>query len=149
MRTQQLAMILFFSAATVGLSLWGDERSTAIAASVSAQSSSQPLTINARNIRITATPRNLDKENVAKGIAFEVTLETHVHPLVDDLTKVSALIADGKRYAPLAWEGSAPGGHHRKGLLRFGGIAPQPAAVELQIHLTGDTAPRSFRWMLK
>jgi hypothetical protein len=57
---------------------------------------------------------------------FEVTLETHTQSLNDDLSRSSALIADGKQYLPLDWKGAAPGGHHRKGLLRFKAVAPQP-----------------------
>ena len=28
-------------------------------------------------------------------------------------------------------------------------ITPQPHSVELQIHLGGETAPRSFKWLMK
>jgi hypothetical protein len=59
------------------------------------------------------------------------------------------LIADGAKYLPLSWEGTAPGGHHRKGVLRFKAIVPPPRSVELQILLSGDTSPRSFTWRLK
>jgi hypothetical protein len=81
--------------------------------------------------------------------SFEVTLESHTRSLNDDLAKSAVLIADGTSYPPLGWEGAAPGGHHRKGLLRFKAIVPQPPLIELQIRLAGDTAPRSFRWTLK
>jgi hypothetical protein len=104
-------------------------------------------TSNERGIKVVATPRNLSNE--AQSWDFEVTLETHTQALNDDLAKSSALIADGKRYAPLAWEGAPPGGHHRKGLLRFKRIIPQPPSAELQIRLAGETAPRSFQWLLK
>lgn len=106
-----------------------------------------PQTSNERGIKVVVTPRNL--LNQAQSWDFEVTLETHTQALNDDLAKSSALIADGKRYAPLAWEGAPPGGHHRKGLLRFKTIIPQPPSVELQIRLAGETAPRSFQWLLK
>ena len=104
-------------------------------------------TSNERGVKVTVTPRNLLNE--AETWGFEVILETHTQSLNDDLAKSSTLIAVGKQYAPLEWEGALPEGHHRKGLLRFKAIAPQPPSVELQIHLTGEAAPRNFQWFLK
>lgn len=106
-----------------------------------------PQTNNEREIKVVVTPKNL--LNQAQNWDFEVTMESHTQALNDDLAKSSALIADGKRYAPLAWEGAPPGGHHRKGVLRFKAIIPQPPSVELQIRLAGETTPRSFKWLLK
>jgi len=105
-----------------------------------------PQTSNVRGIKVTA--RLQDISNVSKTWNFEVTLETHTQALSDDLVKSSTLIADGKRYLPLAWAGAPPGGHHRKGVLRFKAAGPQPRSMELQIRLTGDTSPRSFKWLL-
>ena len=106
-----------------------------------------PQTSNDRGVKVAVTPQNLLKE--AKTWDFEVTLETHTQALSEDLVKSSTLISDGKQYAPLGWEGAPPGGHHRKGSLRFKTITPQPPLVELQIRLTGEAAPRSFKWFLK
>ncbi len=106
-----------------------------------------PQIHNERGIKVTATlQRTL---NSAQIWDIEVTLETHTKTLNDDLAKAAVLAADGKQYLPLAWEGAVPGGHHRKGMLRFKAILPQPASVELQIRLAGDPAPRSFKWLLK
>lgn len=106
-----------------------------------------PQVSNEREIKVTATLQTTQSE--AKTWDFEVALETHTRDLNDDLAKSSVLVADGKQYMPVGWEGSPPGGHHRKGRLRFKAIAPQPVSVELQIHLAGDTSPRSFKWLLK
>lgn len=100
-----------------------------------------------RGIKVTVTRQA--SANDAKTLNFEVTLETHAHDLNDDLTKSSMLITDGKAYLPLAWKGSPPGGHHRKGVLSFDAISPKPEAMELQIRLSGDASPRSFRWQAK
>jgi len=106
-----------------------------------------PQTHNERGIKVTAalqrTPGSVQTWDI------EVTLETHTKTLNDDLAKAAVLVADGKQYLPLAWEGAAPGGHHRKGLLRFKAIVPKPASVELQIRLAADPSPRSFKWLLK
>jgi hypothetical protein len=106
-----------------------------------------PQISNERGIKVTVIPQNIS--NGAKTWDFEVTLETHSQALSDDLTTSSVLIADGVKNVPLAWEGAPPGGHHRKGVLRFKAIMPQPAAMELQIRLAGDSLPRSFKWQLK
>ena len=106
-----------------------------------------PQTSNEREIKVVVAPQNLLSE--AQSWDFDVTLESHTQALNDDLAKSSSLIADGKRYTPLAWEGAPPGGHHRKGLLRFKAVIPQPPSVELQIRLTGEAAPRNFQWLLK
>ena len=106
-----------------------------------------PQVSNEREIKVMATLQTI--RNEAKTWDIEVVLETHTKALNDDLTKSSVLIADGKQYLPLVWEGAPPGGHHRKGLLRFKAIAPLPPSLELQIRLAGDAAPRSFNWPLR
>ena len=118
-----------------------------IALSYAAEAGYAPQASNEREIKVTATLQKNTSE--AKTWDFEVVLETHTKDLNDDLVKSSTLIADGRQYLPLSWEGAPPGGHHRKGLLRFKAIAPQPRSMELQIRLTGDTSPRSFKWLLK
>lgn len=106
-----------------------------------------PQTSNERGIKVTATLQAIPAD--AKTWTFEVTLETHTQPLNDDLARSATLIADGKQYLPLAWDGAPPGGHHRKGLLRFQATGPQPRSMELQIRLSGDKSPRNFKWLLK
>jgi len=118
-----------------------------IATSNAAELGYAPQVSDERQIKITATMQSIAKE--AKTWDFEVTLESHTHALSEILESSSVLIADGKQYMPLGWDGAPPGGHHRKGLLRFKATAPQPASVELQIRLIGDPSPRSFKWQLK
>ena len=117
-----------------------------ISTGIAAETDLAPQVSNERSIKVTVAPQNLSKQ--AQTWDFAVTLETHVHPLNDDIAKSSTLIADGKQYAPLMWEGAPPGGHHRKGSLRFRAITPRPQSVELQIRLTGENAARSFLWTL-
>lgn len=102
-------------------------------------------TSNERDIKVTVAPQNM----MAAAWDFEVTLESHTQSLNDDLVRSSVLVADGMRYPPLGWEGAAPGGHHRKGLLRFKAIIPPPRLIELQIGLTDDATPRNFKWQTK
>jgi len=103
-------------------------------------------TSNQGGVKITVEPRGFPPE--AKTWDFVITLETHTQPLDDDLAKTATLLADGKTSRPRGWEGAPPGGHHRKGVLRFEAVTPLPQAVELQIRRTGEASPRVFRWQL-
>jgi hypothetical protein len=50
---------------------------------------------------------------------FEIRMNTHSVPLDQDMTAVCTLIDDqGRKYKPLKWQGSPPGGHHRSGVLK-------------------------------
>lgn len=100
-----------------------------------------------RGVKVTVTPQKILSE--AKTWDFRVVLESHTQDLSDDVAKSAVLIADGRQYMPAGWEGAPPGGHHRKGLLRFKAIVPKPAFVELQIRLAGESSSRSFKWTLK
>jgi hypothetical protein len=81
---------------------------------------------------------------------FEVTLTTHSGDLGDDLARTATIVdAAGKQYPAVGWEGDPPGGHHRKGVLRFKARSPRSDALELRILRQGETAPRTFRWKLK
>lgn len=119
----------------------------AISISNAAETGLAPQTSNERGVKVTVALQELSLD--AKTWDFEVTLETHTQNLSDDLTKSALLVAEGKKYSPLDWQGAAPGGHHRKGLLRFKAVIPQPGSIELQIRLAGDTSARSFKWILK
>lgn len=118
-----------------------------IAASNAAEPGYAPQISDERGVKVTATPQKILGE--AKTWDFQLVLETHTQDLSEDLAKSAVLIADGRQYLSLGWEGAPPGGHHRKGVLRFKTIAPPPAAVELRIRLAGDASPRSFKWLLK
>ena len=112
-----------------------------------ASSGLTPQTSRDGNVNVTVTPRSLAPG--ASSWDFEVVLETHTQPLDQDLTKVVALIdAQGRPHAPLAWEGSPPGGHHRRGLLRFQPLAGNPATVQLRLQGIGGV-DRAFSWQLK
>jgi hypothetical protein len=81
---------------------------------------------------------------------FAVVLDSHVQDLTDDLLKTTVLLdGAGSPQSPSVWEGAAPGGHHREGVLRFATPRPVPAAVELRLQRAGEASPRVFRWNLK
>ena len=113
-----------------------------------ASSSLTAQTSREGGVNVTVTPRSLAPG--ASSWDFDVVLETHTQPLDQDLSKVAALIdAQGKPHAPLGWKGDPPGGHHRRGTLRFQPLAGNPAAVELRLQGIGGVETRVFRWQFK
>jgi hypothetical protein len=80
---------------------------------------------------------------------FNVTMNTHTTPLTADLTKVSVLVDDtGRRIASATWQGDAPGGHHRKGILAFPFQGAKPKSIEVRIDGIGGSETRAFKWWL-
>ena len=100
-----------------------------------------------RGVTVEATPQNPSDDG--KSWNFKIVFDTHSQELSDDVLKSAILLdSDGDRYAPIAWEGAGPGGHHREGVLRFQPLTSSPKQIELQIKRTGESAPRSFRWQI-
>jgi hypothetical protein len=80
---------------------------------------------------------------------FSVQFDTHATPLDQDLLQTAVLRGDNdKGEAPLGWQGDAPGGHHRTGVLVFKPIMPAPASVTLTLQQVGSVPERSFTWSL-
>lgn len=102
-------------------------------------------TNSAAGVTLTATPHALP----GGAWEFDVALNTHSQELKDDLAKSATLVAGGKTFAPAAWQGDPPGGHHRKGVLKFNAVDPSPGKIELRIARPGEPNPRSFRWQTK
>ena len=107
-----------------------------------------PRTSSASGVTVKVTPKRIAPD--ASAWEFAVVLDTHSQDLGDDLLRNAALVdRQGARQAPLAWDGAAPGGHHREGVLRFKGQRALPEVIELQIRRPGESAPRVFRWKLQ
>ncbi len=88
---------------------------------------------------VLSTPVTLTAQDVQKPVAGKPAAGKPAGGMIDG----------GKRHAPVAWDGAGPGGHHREGVLRFKPASPRPQAVELRITRPGESAPRSFRWVLQ
>jgi len=102
-------------------------------------------TSSAAGVTVKVTPKSV--ASGATAWEFAVVLDTHSQALDDDLVKSAVLVdSQGVRYAPLAWEGAAPGGHHREGVLRFKPLSTFPGAFELHVSRPGEAGPRVFRW---
>ncbi len=99
------------------------------------------------SIAVSVTPENLDSN--PSSWDFNVTINNHQVSIDNDLVADSELLDDqGKSYKPTSWDGSAPGGHHRDGVLKFSPISPKPKFIELKIKNIGGIAERSFKWSL-
>ncbi|HEX6321807.1 MAG TPA: hypothetical protein VFZ84_23295 [Burkholderiales bacterium] len=102
----------------------------------------------AGGVTVAVTPANLVAG--AKTWDFSIVLDTHSQDLSDDLASSAVLVDDrGNQFKALAWDGAAPGGHHRSGVLRFNAIEPRPQALELRISRPGEAKARTFRWRLQ
>lgn len=122
----------------------------ALFAAVSATTAAEFKEISTQGGGVTVRAKPAAVAGDAKNWTFEIRMDTHSQDLADDLVRTSVLVDDaGKQYGALAWDGMPPGGHHRKGVLSFAPIKPQPAAIELQIQRAGEATPRRFRWPLK
>jgi hypothetical protein len=103
---------------------------------------------SAGGVTVAVTPAKLVAG--AKTWDFSIVLDTHTQDLSDDLAGSAVLVDDrGNEFKALAWDGAAPGGHHRSGVLRFNAIEPRPQALELRISRPGEAKPRTFRWRLE
>lgn len=117
-----------------------------VAAAAGAQLDQQKS--SAGGVTVVVTPKAITAD--AKTWDFSVVLDTHSQDLSDDFAKTTVLVDDrGVEYRPLAWEGAAPGGHHRAGVLKFGAADRLPQSLEMRMLRPGETKPRSFRWRLK
>lgn len=104
-------------------------------------------TSNAGGVVVRVTPGRL-----APGAAtwdFQVVFETHTAQRAGDPAQFTVLLdPQGRTHAALRWDGDPPGGHHRKGVLRFMPIRPVPGSVTLKIRGVGGVPERAFTWSI-
>lgn len=99
-------------------------------------------TIRAGEVDVTLEPIRLD----AGGAVFEVVLDTHSVELSMDLAAAARLEVGGTTWKVAGWRGDGPGGHHRKGELRFTATGPPQGTVRLT--LSGLPEPVEATWNL-
>lgn len=97
-------------------------------------------------VSISVKPTDVSAE--ATSWSFSVALNTHMGDLGEDLTQSSVLVADGKEYQPVGYDGDPPGGHHRMGTIRFNPVTPRPGSIQIKIRQVGSVAERTFSWTL-
>lgn len=82
-----------------------------------------------------------------RPVKFEVRMTTHSVELDQDIVALSTLKDNnGREYRPASWNGSPPGGHHRKGVLEFPALEGGPKAVTLVIRDIDNVPERIFVW---
>ena len=133
---------------TFGVSAIATIVAAPLAVAQSAGSAALPARTNdAGGVRVVITPKAVTAKS---DWEFTVTMDTHTKPLDDDLTKTAVLLDDGgRKYMPLSWQGDKPGGHHRKGVLRFPAPSGKIETFELQIQGLGGESKRVFQWTMK
>jgi len=100
---------------------------------------------DAGRVVIDVQPLKLDDDQ--ETWEFAVALNTHSVNLAFDMTEVSVLRCDqGQEYTPTVWEGPAPGGHHRSGVLKFAALDHSTSFVEIVIRDVAEVPERVFRW---
>lgn len=104
-----------------------------------------PQTNSEGQITIQVTPQELS----SSSWNFEIILDAHSGSLDQDLVTSSILVGDdGRQYLPISWDGDTSGGHHRKGVLKFKPIIPNPGSIELKIYQLNTDGEKIFRWEL-
>ena len=97
-------------------------------------------------VTISVTPKNLSMDSIS--LDFDVNLSTHSVELSDDLLEVAVLIDDkGNEYKPIEWDGAAPGGHHREGVLKFTPVDSSSISLKIADIVEGEES--TFDWSIK
>ena len=98
-------------------------------------------------VRVDVKPVQLAPGQPAR---FEVQMNTHSEALGEDMVAVSTLKDNaGREYHATAWQGSAPGGHHRKGVLEFSYLEDNTASITLIIKGIANVPERIFEWPIE
>jgi hypothetical protein len=107
----------------------------------------EELAHNGNGVRVTVIPTVLVPDQQAK---FDLSFNTHSVELDQDLTAVAELNDDqGRSLRPRQWDGSPPGGHHRKGTLIFPALPASVKSVTLTIRNVADVPERTFTWQVE
>jgi len=100
-----------------------------------------------KRVRVDVKPVQLAPGQPAK---FEVQMNTHSEALEEDMVAVSSLKDNaGRVYQATAWQGSAPGGHHREGVLEFPKLENNPESITLIIRKVAEVPERTFEWSVE
>ncbi len=107
----------------------------------------QTMTNDEGRVTFDVTPIDFSYE---EPVSFEIDINTHTGSLNFDLTEITVLEDDtGNKILPLDWDGSAPGGHHRRGILSFPKLNGQTKSMKLIIKDVYDIPERVFIWDLE
>lgn len=98
-------------------------------------------------VRVDVRPVQLLPGKPAK---FEIRMNTHSGDLSQNLLAVCTLKdSSGRDYRPINWDGSPPGGHHRRGVLEFSELAEGAESITLVIREIANVPERVFNWSVE
>ena len=98
-------------------------------------------------VRVDVKPVQLAPGQPAR---FEVRMNSHSETLGEDMVAVSSLKdSSGQVYQASAWQGSEPGGHHRKGVLEFPVLEENTDSITLTIRRVANVPERTFEWSVE
>ena len=98
-------------------------------------------------VRVDVKPVQLSPGQPAR---FEVRMNSHSETLGEDMVAVSSLKdSSGQVYQASAWQGSEPGGHHRKGVLEFPVLEDNTDSITLTIRRVANVPERTFEWSVE
>ena len=117
----------------------------AVAAGLAVDAGAYEMRSNRENrVRVDVKPVQLTPGQPAR---FEVRMNTHSETLGEDMVAVSSLKDNaGRVYQATAWQGSGPGGHHRKGVLEFPKLEDNTDSITLIIKGIANIPERIFMW---
>ena len=98
-------------------------------------------------VRVDVKPVQLAPGQPAR---FEVRINSHSKTLGEDMVAVSSVKDNaGRIYQATAWQGSEPGGHHRKGVLEFPKLENNTESITLIIRKVANVPERTFEWSVE
>jgi len=98
-------------------------------------------------VRVDVKPVQLAPGQPAR---FEVRMNSHSETLGEDMVAISSLKDNaGRLYQATAWQGSEPGGHHRKGVLEFPKLENNTESITLIIQEVASVPERTFEWSVE
>ncbi len=106
----------------------------------------EPQSRSAGEVMVEATPMDLV---VGKAPKFALAFDTHSGSLDFDVAKVAVLTdSQGNVSSQATWDGSPPGGHHRKGTLVFTSVLANGGKVTLVIKEVSAKEGVEFNWVV-
>ena len=119
-----------------------------VAVGLTADAGAYEMRSNGDNrVRVDVKPVQLAPGQPAR---FEVRMNSHSETLGEDMVAVSSLKdSSGQVYQASAWQGSEPGGHHRKGVLEFPALENNSESITLTIRRVANVPERTFEWSVE
>jgi YHS domain-containing protein len=99
-----------------------------------------------KRVKVKVTPQDI---RFGEPIKFKIVFDTHSVDLSFDPAAITSLeFGHGVVVRPDKWEGAAPGGHHREGVLIFNSIPNDAKSLKLTLRNVAGVPERTFVWNL-